>query len=233
MATAVVALGGSLLRPEVEERHKWLEDMVGVVKNSVSSGVKLALVVGGGAPAREGIDLARPVIHDLSHLDRIGIAATRLNATIVREAIAEGGVEVSENIPKSIDEAVDELSDFPVVVMGGTDPGHTTDAVAIRLAIQFEADKCIIATNVAKVHSEDPRENPGAESFDRLTLDELQEIVGPPDHADAGSSKVVDPVGVGEARENGLPLDVLDGRDPRRISSSINGEDFEGTMVTP
>ena len=78
MATVVVALGGSLLRPEVEERHKWLEEMVGVVKNSVSSGVKLALVVGGGAPAREGIDLARPVIHDLSHLDRIGIAATRL-----------------------------------------------------------------------------------------------------------------------------------------------------------
>ena len=44
---------------------------------------------------------------------------------------------------------------------------------------------------------------------------------------------MVDPVGVGDARENGLPLDVLDGRNPRRISSSINGEDFEGTMVTP
>ena len=73
------------------------------------------------------------------------------------------------------------------------------------MAVQFEADKCIIATNVAKVHSEDPRENPGAESFDRLTLDELQQIVGPPNHSDAGSSKVVDPVGVGEARENGLP----------------------------
>ena len=48
-------------------------------------------------------------------------------------------------------------------------PGHTTDAVAIRLAIEFQADKCIIATNVAKVHSEDPRENPDAESFDKLT----------------------------------------------------------------
>ena len=105
--------------------------------------------------------------------------------------------------------------------------------MAIRLAIEIQADKCIIATNVAKVHSQDPRENPDAESFDKLTLDQLQEIVGPPDHADAGSSKVVDPVGVGEARENGLPLDVLDGREPRRISSSINGRDFEGTMVTP
>tara|TARA_B100000686_G_C16714063_1_gene930925 strand:+ start:615 stop:1316 length:702 start_codon:yes stop_codon:yes gene_type:complete len=231
MATVVVALGGSLLRPEVEERHKWLKEMVGVVTASVSSGVKLALVVGGGAPAREGIELARPVIEDLRHLDRIGIAATRLNATIVREAISEGGIEVSGTIPKTIEDAVRELSDFPVVVMGGTVPGHTTDAVAIRLAIQCEAEKCVIATNVSKVHSDDPRENPNAVSFDRLTLDELQEIVGPPEHADAGASKVVDPVGVGEAREHGLPLDVLDGRDPGRIFLSLNGEEFEGTKV--
>ena len=41
-------------------------------------------------------------------------------------------------------------------------PGQTTDAVAIRLAIQSGAEKCVIATNVSKVYSEDPRENPEA-----------------------------------------------------------------------
>ncbi len=231
MATVVVALGGSLLRPEVEERHKWLKEMVEVIGTGVKSGTKVALVVGGGAPAREGIELARPVIDDLAHLDRIGIAATRLNATIVREAIAEGGVDVSGKIPKSIEEAVRELDDFNAVVMGGTVPGHTTDAVAIRLAIQSGATKCVIATNVSKVYSQDPKENSEAVAFDSLTLGELQEIVGPPEHAEAGGSKVVDPIGVGEALENNLPLDVLDGRDPMRIMLSLNGEEFEGTKV--
>ena len=126
MATVVVALGGSLLRPEVEGRQTWLQGMVEVIVSRVESGSKVALVVGGGAPAREGIELAKPFIEDVSHLDRIGIAATRLNATIVREALSEGGVAVSAKIPESIGEAVLELEKWDVVVMGGTEPGHTT-----------------------------------------------------------------------------------------------------------
>lgn len=231
MATVVVALGGSLLRPEVEGRHSWLQGMVAVIMDSVEAGSKVALVVGGGAPAREGIELARSFIEDVSHLDRIGIAATRLNATIVREALSEGGLDVSKRIPESTTEAVLELEKCDVVVMGGTEPGHTTDAVAIRLAIQSEAEKCVIATNVSRVYSQDPSKNPDAEAFDELTLRGLQEIVGPPEHAEAGTSQVVDPIGVGEAVEHSLPLDVLDGRDTREIRRSLFGDEFEGTRV--
>ena len=231
MATVVVALGGSLLRPEVEERHNWLQSLVEVIVASVESGSKVALVVGGGTPAREGIELAKQFIEDVTHLDRIGIAATRLNATIVREALAEGGLDVSKKIPESIEVAALGLENCDVVVMGGTDPGHTTDAVAIRLAIQSGAEKCVIATNVARVYSHDPRDNPDAKSFDELTLAELQEIVGPPKHAEAGTSQVVDPIGVGEAYDHGMPLDVLDGRDTQLIKKSLDGDDFEGTRV--
>jgi len=231
MATVVVALGGSLLRPEVEERHAWLRELVKIIESRVESGEKVALVVGGGAPAREGIDLARPLIEDISHLDRIGIAATRLNATIVKESLSDGGICVPMKIPETVEEAVLELGRNDVIVMGGTDPGHTTDAVAIRLAIECGAEKCIIATNVSKVYSNDPRENPGAESYDSLTLRELQEIVGPPEHAEAGSSQVVDPVGVAEALDHCLPIDVLDGRITQFIKNSLEGNDFEGTMV--
>ena len=83
MAKVVVALGGSLLRPEVKDRHNWLLELVSILRDRVSSGDRIALVVGGGAPAREGIELARPIIGDISHLDRIGIAATRLNACLL------------------------------------------------------------------------------------------------------------------------------------------------------
>ena len=59
--------------------------------------------------------------------------------------------------------------------MGGTEPGHTTDAVAIRFAIAANAKN--IATNVGKVFAEDPKINPNAKSFDKLSHDELQQIV--------------------------------------------------------
>ena len=55
------------------------------------------------------------------------------------------------------------------MVMGGTNPGHTTDAVAIRFAIASDAKKCIIATNVPRVFDEDPKQNPKAQSHDFLT----------------------------------------------------------------
>ena len=69
MATVVIALGGSLLRPEVEQRQDWLSDFVTIIRDRVSSGDRIGVVVGGGAPAREGIEIASQSIDDIDHLD--------------------------------------------------------------------------------------------------------------------------------------------------------------------
>tara|TARA_Y100000746_G_scaffold224010_1_gene226113 strand:- start:202 stop:915 length:714 start_codon:yes stop_codon:yes gene_type:complete len=231
MATIVLALGGSLLRPEVEERHAWLEELVSIIRDRVLVDDRIGIVVGGGAPAREGISLARPIIDNEDRLDRIGIAATRLNATIVREALADAGVMVSGTIAHSINEATMLFDERPVVVMGGTRPGHTTDAVAIRLAIASEAERCIICTNVDRVYDSDPRTNPQAKSYVQLTHEKLQEIVGPAKHTQAGPSGVVDPMGVADATVANLTLCILDGREYSRIKSAIEGDSFNGTIV--
>ena len=231
MAKVVAALGGSLLRPEVEQRHAWLESLTEVVRDRVAMDDKLGIVVGGGIAAREGIELARPIIDSEDRLDRIGIAATRLNATIVRESLADAGIPVSGSIPLSVNEAVSLLEERQVVVMGGTRPGHTTDAVAIRLAVASDADRCIIATNVAKVYDSDPRVNPNARSFDSLTHSQLQDIVGPAEHSKAGPSQVVDPIGADVAAVSGMRLCILDGRSVDTIRAAIEGEEFGGTVV--
>ena len=232
MTMIVVAIGGSLLRPEVEEKHVWLNDLIMIIRERVAAGDRLGLVIGGGAPAREGISLAKPLIDDDYHLDKIGIAATRLNATIIREAFTEAGISVSGIIPTSVNEAIQLLEERPVVVMGGTEPGHTTDAVAIRLAIAVNASKCIIATNVGKVFNEDPRKNPNAKSFDFLTHDELQQIVGPAEHNEAGKASVVDPIAVSEATKANLELNIIDGRKIERIKHTILGSNFDGTKIS-
>ena len=196
MKNVVVAAGGSLLRPEIEERSSWLEDLAELVKEQISSGIKLGIVVGGGSPARESIQLVEAIISDVLALDRIGISATRLNATIIKEVFQNSGINVSDEIPVDIAQAVIMMEKNDVVVMGGTLPGHTTDKVAIELAISTNSEKCIIATNVNKVYDKDPRKNKNAKSFDEMSIYELQEIVGPAKHAKAGASQVVDPIGV-------------------------------------
>ncbi len=231
MKNVVVAAGGSLLRPEIEERSSWLEDLAELVKEQISSGIKLGIVVGGGSPARESIQLVEAIISDVLALDRIGISATRLNATIIKEVFQNSGINVSDEIPDDIAQAVIMMEKNDVVVMGGTLPGHTTDKVAIELAISTNSEKCIIATNVNKVYDKDPRKNKNAKSFDEMSIYELQEIVGPAKHAKAGASQVVDPIGVSLALESNLTLNILDGRNLKNIKNAIQGNVFEGTIV--
>ena len=227
-APIVVALGGSLLRPEEDERHAWLATLADILARCE---VPVGIVVGGGAPAREAIELAKPVIEDISALDEIGIAATRLNASIVAQILQGAGLDVCNGIPSDVSVASRGLSTHKFVVMGGTRPGHTTDNVAIRLAIESGASRCLIATNVDFVYTSDPRSNPSADSIEKMTLSELQAIVGPPVHGKAGGSGVIDPIGVQAAIDNDLPLAVLDGRDLNRLAKALSGQAFTGTLI--
>ena len=86
MPTQIVALGGSLLRPEeADERTMWFGQLRQMAVHFEGNGRKLGIVVGGGLPAREGITLARESFSDAYRLDTVGIAATRLNATILQQ----------------------------------------------------------------------------------------------------------------------------------------------------
>ena len=227
-APLVLALGGSLLRPEESERHAWLSSLANLLS---SCEVPIGIVVGGGAPAREAIELAKPVIDDLASLDEIGIAATRLNAAIVAQILQGAGLDVCAGIPSDVESAARGLDEHKVVVMGGTRPGHTTDNVAIRLAIEAKATRCLIATNVGHVYSADPRVDSGARPIESMTLSELQEIVGPPVHGKAGGSSVIDPIGVQAAIDNNLPLAGLDGREMDRMADALSGKPFVGTRI--
>ena len=232
MGTIVAALGGSLLRPEIVMREIWLTELVDIIGKIVNNGTKIGLVVGGGSPARESIDLVKPLISNVGALDKIGIAATRLNATIIKEALIEAGISTCSTVPDSIEVAVSLMMDFDVVVMGGTQPGHTTDNVAIKLAVATNSSKCIIATNVSKVYDKDPRKNSEARSFDSLSLFDLQNIVGPPEHFRAGDSQVVDPIGVECAIVNKMELNILDDKKINNLKNSMEGSNFEGTIVS-
>ncbi len=225
----VLALGGSLLRPEESERHAWLSSLANLLLGCEGS---IGIVVGGGAAAREAIELAIGMgENDLATLDEIGIAATRVNASIVSQILQDAGLDVLAGIPSDVASAVKGLEAHSVVVMGGTRPGHTTDNVAIRLAIEAKAARCLIATNVAYVYSSDPKVDSGARPIESMTLSELQDIVGPPVHGKAGGSSVIDPIGVQAAIDNNLPLAVLDGREMDRLGDALAGKAFDGTRI--
>ena len=231
MTTHIVALGGSLLRPEeAEKRSQWFGQLRQLAVHLEGNGRRLGIVVGGGLPAREGITLARNSFTDPYRLDTVGIAATRLNATILQQSLLDIGCNVCPIIPHSTDEAAELLLEHNFVIMGGTTPGHTTDAVAVALARDSGAPHCVIATNVSHVHDSDPRTNENAKPIEEMTLAELAEITGL-EALGPGESAAVDPVAVKWAIDSGMRLAVLDGRDLTLLEDAIEGRPFVGTLV--
>ena len=227
----ILALGGSLLRPEESEnRQLWLGKLRQLAVHIEGNSRKLGIVIGGGLPAREGIELAKNVMSNPDCLDEVGIAATRLNATIIQQILIEIGCNVAPVIPHDTNSASELLANYNFVIMGGTKPGQTTDAVAVALARDCSAAECIIATNVSHVYDKDPNTFPDAKPFTEMSIDELIEITGTERMA-PGQSAVVDPVAVNIASVSKINLAVLDGRKVDLIEAALDGEEFYGTLV--
>ncbi|MDD1660700.1 MAG: UMP kinase, partial [Methanomicrobiales archaeon] len=135
------------------------------------------------------------------------------------------------NIAESYRDAARFGESGKIVVMGGVIPGQTTDAVAALLAERIRADLLVNATSVDAIYSTDPKRDPRAKRHDRLTPAQLLEILAG-DRLEAGANTVFDMVAARVIERCGVPLAVLDGRDPAILKRAILAGKFQGTVVT-
>ena len=189
---------------------------------------KFLVVCGGGKIARYYITIGRSLGADESSLDELGIEVTRLNARLLITAL---GDKAYYKPAESIDEARLASNSYPIVVMGGTHPGQTTDAVAALAAEKIKAARLINATSVDGVYTEDPKTNPGARRIDRMTFKELLEKVVY-SKMEAGSSFIFDPLGAKLIGRSRIQTAVVFGRDLEQLSNAIRGQPFKGTLIT-
>lgn len=228
----ILALGGSLMYDGATIDRDWLSAVGELLAEKVTANMRLGIVVGGGHLARTNIAAARKSgVTDTFDLDLVGIEATRHNAGQLIAELESLGIDVASSIPTATDSAASALEESAVVVMGGTVPGHTTDAVAVSLARDCAATKCVIATNVDYIYDKAPQQNPDAIPFERMTLTDLQGIVGPPEHRGAGPNVVVDAIAVQVAIDNSIELALLNGNKLQELSNALSGTSFRGTIV--
>lgn len=190
------------------------------------------VVVGGGAPARRAIELARHSSSSEHDLDWVGIAATRLNAQVLLAFLKGNGVDTNHDVPTTTEKAAAEADEHSVVVMGGTAPGHSTDFVAAELAQAAGATRIVIITNVDGVYSADPRKDPDATRFDTLDFDTLLEVVGGPQWTTAGARTIVDGPAAELLRTTGTEVCVVSGENFHNIGFAVRGKAFDGTRIT-
>ena len=129
MKKIVIRIGGSVVASP--PNPKLLEKYAELIKDLRRQGHQIAVVVGGGKPAREFINLARELGLSEREQDELAISVSRIFAQAL--AMKIGGYEW-RHIPTTTKEAAEILNERGIVVMGGVKPGMTTDAVAALLA---------------------------------------------------------------------------------------------------
>lgn len=216
----VISLGGSILMSDFDTDNirRYAESI-----EKLSSKNKVFVIVGGGKVARNYIEVARKLGADETFCDYIGIEVTRLNALLLASVISKA----PKKIPSDFREALELSMLHPVVLMGGTFPGHTTDATAALLSEFVNADILLIATSVDGVYSEDPLKKPEAIRYDKMSARQLVEIASKGE-LKAGSKNVVDLLAAKVIERSGIKTVVFYGS-PENLENALS--ESIGTVI--
>ncbi len=192
-------------------------------------GVQVGLVIGGGNIFR-GAGLAAAGIDRVTG-DQMGMLATVINSLAMQDALERIGVHARVMSALKINQvcedyirrrAIRHLEKGRVVIFaaGTGNPFFTTDSAASLRAIEIGADVMFKATKVDGVYSADPRQDPGAVHYPRLSYDEIL-------HRKLG---VMDATAIVLCRDHGMPLRVFNIFRDQDLMRVVQGEDI-GTIV--
>ena len=221
----VVRIGGSVVASPVNT--DLLNRYADLIKRVKSQGHEVAVVIGGGALAREFIRVAKELSLDMKDQDEVAISVSRLFAQLFLKRLGKAG---ATKISITLDEAAKFIERGKIVVMGGLKPGITTDAVAALLAERVDADLLVKGTDQDGVYDKDPRKHPDAVKLDRLNFDDLSGIFQEKVHK-AGMHQIIDPEAVKVLKRNNLRLIVVNGFVPENILAAVN-EEKVGTLIS-
>ena len=207
-----------------------LQDVARQIGDVVKTGVQVAIVVGGGNYFR-GAEL-QELGMDRARADYMSMLGTVMNClalqdflekinvdTRVQTAITMGQV-AEPYVPRR---AMRHLEKGRVVIFGAGAgmPFFTTDTVAAQRALEIGAEALLLAkSGVDGVYSADPKKDPKATRYDKISYDEVI----------SRSLAVADAAAFSLCRENKLPIVVFDLLQNGNIARAVRGEAI-GTLV--
>ncbi len=207
-----------------------LEFVAGEVKAVVEKGVEIGIVIGAGNIFRGVAGASKGM--DRTTADSMGMLATVMNSLALQDALERNGIitRVMSAIPmQSVSEpyirrrATRHLEKGRVVIFaaGTGNPYFTTDSAAVLRALEIDAEVVIKATKVDGVYDKDPVVYEDAKKYDCLSYDEVLQK----------GLKIMDAAGIALAREDGLPIMVLNMAKSGNIRQAASGKEV-GTLIT-
>lgn len=208
-------------------------DTLGTISGRISEayrlGVEISIVVGGGNfwRGRSGKGM------DRTTADHMGMLATVINSLALQDALESRGIptrvqtaiemrQIAE--PYIRRKAIKHLEEKRIVIFacGTGNPYFSTDTAAALRAAEIDAEVILKATMVDGVYDCDPKKNPGAVKYDKITFaDALNKRLG-----------VVDATALSLCMENNIPLVVFDLLNAENIIRAVCGENIGTTIYS-
>jgi len=229
----VLKLSGEALREPGSKDNispQIVNSLANAIKEVQALGVEIAVVIGGGniwrglAASHRGMNRATA--------DYMGMLATVINGMALMSGLEDIGVTTRvqtaiemNNVaePFILRRAMRHLEQGRVVIFvaGTGNPFFSTDTTAALRANEIGADVILKATKVDGIYDADPKTNPGAKKFDRITFsDALQSRL-----------QVMDSTAFSLCMDNKMPIVVFNMSEPSNIQRAVLGEPV-GTLVS-
>jgi len=206
-----------------------IERIVSEIADINGMGVEVAVVIGGGNIFRGMVSAADGM--DRASADYMGMLATVMNALALQDAMRRGGLVSRVQSALRIDQIVEpyirgkairylEAGKVVIFAAGTGNPFFTTDTAAALRGMEMNVDIVLKATKVDGVYTDDPKKNPNAVRYQKLSFDD----------AIAQNLKVMDATALTLCRDQKLPLKVFSIFKAGALRRVVMGDD-EGTLV--
>lgn len=195
------------------------------------TGTAIAVVIGGGNIIR-GAALAGAGLIPQASADYMGMLGTIINGIALKETLDNLGqparllsalniTSVAEPFIRG--RALRHMEKGRVIILGGGtgNPFCTTDTAAALRATELQCDIILKATKVDGVYTSDPKSDPKAKRYERLTFDE----------AISAQLKIMDLTALSMCMEQRVPIVVFDFKVRGNIKAVVEGRPI-GTMIT-
>jgi uridylate kinase len=225
MKTFIISLGGSVIVPD-QINVGFLKKFRQLILSFVKKGHRFILVTGGGRINREYNKAAKQMGKVKARdLDWLGIAATKMNAELIRVLFADYAYKKVINNP-----TVKVKTNKKIIVGSGFMPGCSSDKDTVFLAKQFKAKEVINLFDKDYVYDKDPDKFKDARPLKQIKWNDYLKIIGKKWRPRL--STPFDPEASKLAKKLGLRVIIIKGTNLNNLKAYLSGQAYKGTVIS-
>lgn len=212
----VIKIGGSQAFTDYGPNKNYLQKLIPVLK-TIDKKHQLIVCIGGGQFIRKYLADVKKFSLRNDEIEWIFVDMLKVNVRLLSFLLKKRPIYDLKAVKKDTEG-----------VIGGIEPGRSTDANAAICAEKIGADLFIKLTNVDGIYDKDPRSNKDAKKLDTISFNDLDRIMVKGKPASYG---VLDSLALKVIKRSRIKTFVINGSNPINILKILRGERV-GTLIS-